>query len=144
MAERSSSVAGATRPAPSGGGGARSTGAHSLGSGSAGLEGVAQLVSRHKLAASAALGIHMDGPFNDGFDALGGQAGRGDLVDAAGGRAFGVVTGLNPPDLGGLGRSLEGGVLCTEPVDAPGLDGGGRKRDPEPAHEDAGDHAASS
>ncbi|HEY1224771.1 MAG TPA: hypothetical protein VGE54_06045 [Brevundimonas sp.] len=86
----------------------------------------------------------MDGPFNDGFDALGGQAGRGDLVDAARGRALGVVTGLNPPDLGGLGLSLEGGVPGTEPVDAPSLDSGGRQRDREAAREDAGDHAANS
>lgn len=114
-------------PAPSGSGGARSTATQSLGRG-AGLEGVAQLVRRQKLAHSAALGIHMDGSFDEGFDALGGQAGGGDPVEAAVGGGLRVVASLNPPDLGGAGLGLQDGGLELQPVDAPGLDPGDGQR----------------
>jgi len=127
VADRSSSVAGCTIPAPSGNGGARCTVTHSLGRGS-GLEGVAQLVSRHKLAHRAALGIDMDGSLYDRFDALGGQAGARDPLEATVGGGLGVVAGLNPPDLGGAGLGLQHGGLKLQSVDAPGLDAGEDKR----------------
>lgn len=141
MAVRSASVTGATNPAPSGSGGARSTAVQPLGRG-AGLERVAQLVSRHKLAQRAALGIHMDGSLYEGFDALGGQAGGGDPVEAAVGRALGVVARLNPPDVGGAGLGAQDGGLGLQAVDAPGLDAGDGQRNRKAAGEDAGDHDA--
>ena len=143
MAERSSSVAGATMPASAGSGGARWTVTQSLGS-APGLEGVAQLVSRNKLAHKATLGIHMDGSLYEGFDALGGQAGGSDPVEAAVGGGLGVVAGLNPPDLGVAGLGAKDGSLGLQAVDAPGLEAGDRDGDREAAGEDTDDHDATS
>lgn len=113
--------------APSGNGGVRSTVTQSLGSGP-GLEGVAQLVSRHKLAHRAALGIDMDGSLYDRFDALGGQPRSGNPVEAAVSGDLGVVAGLNPPDFGSTDPGAKDGGLTLQPVDAPGLDTGDEQR----------------
>lgn len=145
MASFSFSDTGWTRPASAGMGGARRTSTHWLGSGAvsggARSNSPLQLVSRKKLAHSAALWINMDRPFDDALDGAGGLAGVSHPVGAQVILALrvGLGAGLVAVELGDLGLLVSDVVL--QLADAPRLDAS-EQRERRDATEEVGVHEA--